>query len=180
MLPLDNPLWATLKGGYKLIYDASVPLRKLFSIGPSDELWEELWDELHHQGDVGQASYASVPHLVEFVRLSPRIDWNALALIACIELQRPSNSRVNQKFAIDYFAAIQALPSVLGTHPDQDWSEQVVQAAVACIAMARGQRWMAKAYFEMDKSTAKRWFSEEFGWDFPDAEPGALPKVGDK
>ncbi len=29
--------------------------------GPDEELWEEFWTELHHQGDLHQASYAAVP-----------------------------------------------------------------------------------------------------------------------
>lgn len=45
----------------------------------------------------------------------------------------------------------------------------MVQPAVACIALARGQRWFARAYNELDRGTAERWFSEESGWDFPDA-----------
>jgi hypothetical protein len=168
MLPLDDPRWATFNGGYKVPYDASAALDRLFVDGPSEELWEELWNELHHQGDVGQASYAAISHLVEFVRRSPRLDWNPLGLVACIELERPHNPPIHTELADDYFAAIRALPAVLGGHLDQEWSEQVVRAAVACIALARGQRWLAKAYFELDRDTAGRWFSEEFGWDLPD------------
>ena len=70
------------------------------------------------------------------------------------------------ELAADYFSAIKEMPAVLGTHPDQTWSELVTRAAVACIAVARGQRWFARAYLEMDRDTAARWFSEEFGWDF--------------
>ncbi len=53
-----------------------------------------------------------------------------------------------------------------------------MQAAVACIALGRGQPWLARAYFELDRDTAGRWFSEEFGWDFPDAEPSAEADPG--
>lgn len=172
MLPLDDPLWQSLKGGYRVLYDASPGLRRLLDDGPEDELWEEFWTELHHQGKVHQASYAAVPWLVESVRRSPKIDWNALALVATIELERGqhSNPEVAKELSVDYFAAIKSLPAVLGTHRDQEWSELVVQSGVACIALARGQRWLARAYFELDHDTAGRWFSEEFGWDFPDAE----------
>jgi hypothetical protein len=173
MLPLDDPRWQTYKGGYRVLYDASPGLRRLLASGPDDDLWEEFWTELHHQGDVHQASYAAVPWLIEFVRRSSRIDWNALALVATIELERDRhrNPKVAKELSVGYHAAIQSLPGLLGTHSDQEWSELVVQAAVACIAMARGQRWFARAYLELDRDTAGQWFSEEFGWDFPDAEP---------
>jgi len=50
------------------------------------EVWEELWNELHHQGDVGDASFASVPFLVRSYRQRDVINWNTYALVAIIEL----------------------------------------------------------------------------------------------
>ncbi|MBI3462617.1 MAG: hypothetical protein HY000_06080 [Planctomycetes bacterium] len=88
MLPLADPRWQSYMGGYRVLYDASPGLRRLLADGPNEELWEEFWTELHHQSDVHQASYAAVPWLVEFVRRSSKIDWNALALVATIELER--------------------------------------------------------------------------------------------
>jgi hypothetical protein len=71
MLPLDDPPWKTLTGGYQVPYDVLVPLHKLFERDASKELWDESWQELHHQGDLGTASYAAVPHLLEYARRSP-------------------------------------------------------------------------------------------------------------
>jgi hypothetical protein len=180
MLPLDDPRWQSFKGGYRVPYDASAGLRRLLADGPTEELWDELWNNLHHQGDLHQASYAAVPWLVEFVRRSPKLDGNALALVATIELARDQgkNPPVAKQLSAGYHAAIQSLPAVLGTHPDQAWGESVVGPAVACIAVARGQRWFARAYFLLDRDTAGRWFSEEFGWDFPDAEPLSTADFG--
>lgn len=169
MLSLDDPRWQAYEGGYRVPYDASGPLRQLLEEGASPELWEEFWNELHHQGDVGAASYAAVPWLVEFVRRSPKLDWNPLALVAVIELERPTNPELPAELAADYGAAFEKLPEILGSHPDREWDEYVVRSAVACISLARGQRWYAKAVFELDRDTAGRWFSAEFGWDFPDS-----------
>jgi hypothetical protein len=179
VLPLDDPRWRSFQGGYGVEYDASAALRRLLAEGPSEELWAEFYDELHHQGDVDQASYAAVPWLVEFIRRSPTLDWNALALIAIIELERAEkgNPRVHSDLSEAYFSAIQSLPGILGIHPDQQWGEEVTHYAASCIALARGQRWFGKAYFELDRSTAGRWFSEEFGWQFGDACP---PPHGEK
>ena len=167
MLALNDLKWQAYEGGYRVPYDASVLLRQLFEQGATADLWEEFWSELHHQGDVGPASYAAVPWLVKFVQRSERLDWNPLALIAVIELERPTNPAIPPELAVSYHQAIRELPSILGTHPDQDWDEHVTRSAVACVALARGQRWYAKACFEMDRDTASRWFSEEFGWDLP-------------
>jgi hypothetical protein len=91
VLPLDDPRWSFYEGGYRVPYDASLALRRLLERGPTPELWDELWQELYHQDDVGSASYAAVPWLVEFLRRSPKPEWNALSLVAAIELVRPSN-----------------------------------------------------------------------------------------
>jgi hypothetical protein len=60
MLPLDDPRWQSYKGGYRVPFDASAGLRRLLADGSTEDLWEEFWTELHHQGDVHQASYAAV------------------------------------------------------------------------------------------------------------------------
>jgi len=53
-----------------------------------EDAWQELWSELHHQGDVGEASYAAVPHLVRIHAARGVADWNTYALAACIEEAR--------------------------------------------------------------------------------------------
>jgi hypothetical protein len=54
MLPLGDPRWNELPGGYGTPFDPSDLLRRLEG---GKKAWDELWQELHHQGDVGVASY---------------------------------------------------------------------------------------------------------------------------
>jgi hypothetical protein len=61
MLSLTDPIWHELEGGYRVPYDASKALARM-ERGKS--VWDEFWNELHHQGDVGVASYAAIPQLV--------------------------------------------------------------------------------------------------------------------
>jgi hypothetical protein len=61
MLGLDDGKWKTLLGGYRKPYNPVPILQKLKEQGNVEACWEELWNELHHQGDVDLASYASVP-----------------------------------------------------------------------------------------------------------------------
>lgn len=89
MLPLDDPRWNELAGGYRMPYDPSDTLRRLAS---GDDVWDELWEELHHQGDVGEASYATVPHLVCIAKNLPRRDWNFYGLVSTIEIERHRKS----------------------------------------------------------------------------------------
>jgi hypothetical protein len=164
MLDLDDPRWKNYKGGYGVKYDASVPLRRLYQEGASQKLWDELWEELHHQDGLGEASYAAVPHLLEFARRSKKLDWNVFGLICVIELARPENVKPPREVAADYHAAIDALPEVLGSHPDRKWNADLMQAAATCIALARGQRKFAEIYVEFSFKTAKQWIKTEFDW----------------
>jgi hypothetical protein len=163
MLPFDDTHWETYREGYDN-YDVRTALQKLLDGEATEELWHELWDELHHQGDVYLASYAAVPYLLEYVGISPKLNWNPLGLIAVIELERPYNLPVPEELATAYFQAIFNIPLVVGTHPDHHWNAEVTQCVAACIALARGQRLLAKAYLEMGITTAKRFLEEEIGW----------------
>src|SRR5215472_18622477 len=89
MLPLTDPKWKELKGGYKTLYDASVPLSRLER---GEDVWKDLWQELHHQRSVGDASYAAVPHLVRIGATLPRRDWHLYGLLSAIEVERHCKS----------------------------------------------------------------------------------------
>src|SRR5471032_2635007 len=88
----DDPRWTGLTGGYRTPFDPRPSLARLETDSHTDEAWRELWEELHHQGDVGDASCAAVPLLVEIERKRAIADWNSYALVAIIELAR-TNSR---------------------------------------------------------------------------------------
>lgn len=85
---LDDVRWKELHGGYRTPYDPRSALRKLERGEEVDDAWEELWNELHHQGDVGHASYATVEHLVRIHAMRGGSNWNTYALIATIEEAR--------------------------------------------------------------------------------------------
>lgn len=91
MPALDDPGWQQLHGGYRRPYDVSPVLVRLAA---GEDTWPELWENLHHQGDVGEASYAAVPHLVRIVKDSGRRDWNLYGLVALIEIERHRKSSV--------------------------------------------------------------------------------------
>lgn len=91
MITLEDNLWQNLQGGYKTTYDVSAPLRRLEQTSDKNEIdniYQELWNELHHQGDVGLASYLAVPQLVRIAKSKNLFEWNVLALCATIEQQR--------------------------------------------------------------------------------------------
>ena len=105
-------------------------------------VWEELWDELHHQGDVGDASYASVPYLVRIYGERPSANWNIYAIVATIELARKSggNSDVPPWLEEDYFAAIQELAKLGLSEIAQTKDPESVRAILSVLAIAKGAR----------------------------------------
>lgn len=81
---LTDPKWEGLEGGYRIPYDPRPVLSKLAGGIEVDHAWEELWNELHHQGDVGEASFAAVPALVDLYTSSRQPDWNLFSLSATL------------------------------------------------------------------------------------------------
>lgn len=137
MLPLTDPRWKALKGGYKVPYDASAPLARLEA---GDDVWEELWQELHHQGDVGEASYASVPHLVRICAVLPSRDWNVYALVSTIEVERhrKSNPPLPEWVRTEYESALRDLLALglkdLGRVEDA----LTIRSILGAVALAKG------------------------------------------
>ena len=104
--------------------------------------WHELWEELHHQGDVGEASYASVPHLVRIHRTSGVVDWNTYAIVAIIELARGkgNNPEVPKWSEEDYLRAIRELAEIGAAEIWRTEEPEAVRAVLGVIAIAKGLR----------------------------------------
>jgi hypothetical protein len=150
MLNMDDPRWEKLSGGYRRPYDPRPALAK-FQSGANDAMvWEELWNELHHQGDVGEASYAAIPHLVRIYEQHPSADWNVYAIIGIIELARKRGKNPDVPAWLDsgYFQAIQQLAN-LGLQELKVVSDpDVVRAILSVNALAKGLRIHAKFLLE--------------------------------
>ena len=88
MLSFDDERWKNLKGGYKTLFDPRPFLAQLEKQQDTTTVWQQLWEYLHHQGDVGDASYAAITALVRIHRKVGHTDWNTFAIVATIELAR--------------------------------------------------------------------------------------------
>ena len=142
MLSLNDERWNRLIGGYKIPFDPRPSLRKLESQQDIAATWEELWEELHHQGDVGDASYAAVPELVRIHRKGGAADWNLYAMVAIIELARtePKNPELPDWLREDYLRSIQELAQ-MGTNDILSAKDADAKRAIlSVIAIARGLR----------------------------------------
>lgn len=56
MISLYDARWLDLTGGYRMSFDPRPLIKRLETDTDTTGVWQELWNELHHQGDVGEAS----------------------------------------------------------------------------------------------------------------------------
>ena len=142
MLTLDDNLWSNLTGGYRTRFDPRQLLARLEADEGSAKTWHEIWGELYHQGDVGTASYAAVPHLVRIHRTLGVVDWNTYAIVSAIELARDkrTNPEVLKSLKEDYFRAIRELAEIGAAEILRTDEPESVRAILSVIALAKGLR----------------------------------------
>lgn len=154
MILLDDKRWKEFEGGYRVNYDASIPLKRLES-GDGDiaSIWAELWENLYHQGDVGVASYAAVPHVARIVRGRGVLDFNPIALTVAIELARGrgENPNLPDWLEEDYHQAVRNLAGYLVESVDREWDKYVVKSALSLFAITKGCRDLGELIFEVDE-----------------------------
>ena len=140
MIKLDDPIWNAFIGGYRLPYNASTRLQELENgTNDTEEIWEEFWNELHHQGDVDIASYAVVPHLVRICIARNLMDWSVFSLVAVIEECRifGKNPPLPTWLEKDYPSAIKKLAELGVRNFSQDWPKELTQSVLAVAAFAK-------------------------------------------
>ena len=166
LLPLDDPKWKEYRGGYNRVVGCLVPfLTKLQSLEMSDDDWNVLWDDLHHQGDIGEASYAVVPYLTEYAKSAPKIAWHAFGFAAVVELERTENNNPEVPEAIrdSYFSSINELPNVALERGEDVWGEYCFEPVMACIALSLGRREHARAYLDLTESEIPEFYKYYLG-----------------
>jgi hypothetical protein len=163
VLPLDDPKWKHLAGGYRTAYDASALLGR-FERG--DNVWDEVWNELHHQGDVGEASYAAVPHLVRIASLAQSRDFNLWSFISTIEIERHRKSNpplpewLSESYAVAWANAFRLAVRDLADATDAD----TIQALLGAIAIAKGNLKLGALIAHLDSSELNEILEEYYAW----------------
>jgi hypothetical protein len=114
MLDLSDKRWTKMEGGYRVPFDPRPLLKQLEQGKRVRKVWSELSGELFHQGDVGEASYAAVPHLVRIHEARGMLDSDTYALVATIDLARGKgkNPEVPNWLQPGYDEAIERLAKI--------------------------------------------------------------------
>ena len=140
-LSFDDPRWSILLGGYRMPYDPRNALRMLASDRNSATAWNELWNELHHQGDVGDASYAALPHLVRIYAENGSGDWNTYAIAAVIDeaLRSGRNPELPAFLTVDYRMAWQQLAEIGLRELPLAHDRLLIRSIIGVLAIWKGQ-----------------------------------------
>jgi hypothetical protein len=146
MISLDDARWSDMAGGYRTPFDPRPLLKRLETERDTTDVWRELWEELHHQGDVGDASFAAVPFIVGNYRERRGLHWNTYAITAIIELARNEgkNPDVPGWIADDYFQSIRKLAEIGTTEILQVEGAEEACAILGVIAIEKGLRMHGK------------------------------------
>lgn len=152
MLKLDDSRWNGLEGGMRIPYDPRPALARLESGSDPKPVWEELWANLQHRGDVGQASYATVPHLVRIVAAREFEDWNLFALASTIELERLSlgNPSLPDWLAGSYERAWEQLFEMARNALSGADDSVTFRCLLATIAIAKGDHRRGRILLDFD------------------------------
>jgi hypothetical protein len=166
MIELDDPRWEGLKGGYRVVYDPRPAIRSLEANAHQRDLWKELWNELHHQSDIGEVSYAAVIALVQIEKRRRRFGANLLALAATIEIERhrAGNPPVPAWLETDYREAWIDLAEFALQDLRSGEDDERVQIALPVIALARGQHKLGAFLMWLDESELDALVEDRLTW----------------
>lgn len=161
-MKLNDERWTGLEGAYHRPYDARPALGRL--VAGETDVWNELWEELHHQGDVGEASYAAIPQLVGWHIANPAGDWNIYAFAATIEQARRSgdNPPLPTWLRDDYEAAWRDLQAKALSDLQAAEDDELVSGIFAVLALAKGKAELAR--MAMLTEDERKSMLDQVGW----------------
>jgi hypothetical protein len=167
LLPLDDSRWAKYRGGYRAAFNVVPLIHQLQREGTSDRFWEIVWDELHHQGDVGEASYAFVPYLVDHQSRQRELDEQLVYFCVVVDLAQPekNNPVIPAELEFSYAMALRKLPIIGSSLLRRGCGEEAVMAVAAATALEAGHRVLARAYLEFQRSDALEYLKDLNGFE---------------
>jgi len=140
VLDFADSCWIKLTAGYRVAVDLRPSLQALERADDLPSAWQRLWPELYHRGDVGNGSFAAMPHLVRIHRQRGEADWNTYALVATIELARgrAGNPDVPEWMADSYEDALRDLGRIGLAELPQATDGETVRSILGLLAIVHG------------------------------------------
>ena len=145
-MEFTDPRWPSLHGGYRTPYDPRPEIKALAAQRDVEAAWGKLWEQLHHQGDVGEASYAALVEIAQLVVDKKIGDWNAFVLAVVIEEGRLNdrNPPLPEWLLADYSNAWDKLFSAGLAELSTATDSKLIRSILAVLAMKKGQPLLAR------------------------------------
>ena len=165
MLSADDARWGLLNGGYGTRFDPRPVIERLRGLD-AQSAWAELWGELHHQGDLGDASYVAVVLLSELQRTSPLNLTHLFAFCSTVEVERRrvSNPPIPPWLEPEYRSALAALRELALTTLRQNRDREESRAALAIVALAGGDVQVGALIWHQSDDTLLEYLNERLYW----------------
>ena len=118
-----------------------------------EEIFKELWDNLHHKGHVGLASYLAVPQLVSICITKKSLDHNFIGLCVLIENRRleEHNPELPIEYQDHYFESLTQFEKYLLLNFKNITDQTALRLALALFATVNGQPGLGKAIELLDE-----------------------------
>lgn len=134
-----------LTGAYGLPFDPRPSLAEIEAGRDTDDLWQQFWGDVYHQGDVGTASYAAVPILAGIAAGQPNHPrlGDCFTMVTMIEQARaagpPMPGWLEEPYAKAWETLLQTALRILAATSDAD----LAASALAVVAVQKGLRALA-------------------------------------
>ncbi len=147
---LDEKIWSTAQGGYRISYNAAKPLRRLKEASQPEELeqiFDELLENLHHNGTIGLASYLAVPQLISICMEKKSLDPRYLQICVLVEhcRLRNDNPAIPGEYEHYYFDALTQFEKYLLINFKSITDRTSLRLTLALFATLNGQPELGQA-----------------------------------
>jgi len=160
LLSLESNRWSELQHAYGDASNIPALLSQLINLPSSNgdaEPWFYLWSALAHQGDVYDASFAAVPHVIHALASNPlKADAVYFQFPAWVEICRKKNGlQLPGDLSEAYLEALSRLPSLVAQAAAREWDADFLQCALSAISAAKGQTVIAEVALELSPIIAE-------------------------
>lgn len=106
---------------------------------PDPDIWWEIWDTVHHQGDVWVSSYIAVPKIFEIYKQKGWLDYNLPGLLATIEIcrQNDDNPELPDWLEKDYFQTLYQAVIYSAEKIAENWDRSLLTAFLQLAAAVK-------------------------------------------
>lgn len=167
MKDLEDKIWTTLNGGYKTLFNP-VRIIKALEVDPSSsEAWGSIWENLHHQGDIGEASYAIVPYLIDIYQRNKFSDWQIYSFVSLImvESNRKTNPSLPKWIEADYSKSLSILYEIAIEDLRKAKDELLIRLIIGFITLYKGLIKYGALISGFDELEIEEIIEEDFAWN---------------